>query len=213
MLENISNLGNGGAGTQGQEPGSVFAAIRELQGLNIELLAGVAANTKINLAAIRPEDTILKAINNNAGTLTDVTGTMSIDDPRAVGTITLSGVAAGQTVTVDGLVYTAVAGVAKNFTEFSIDGATDTLDAAALAAAITARENARDSQKVTATANAAVVTLKAVADGTAGNAIPLVKNGAGITVSGATLAGGTATGGVRSTGITNQLQLFWYNKK
>lgn len=213
MLEAISQLGAGGAGYQGQEPGSAYAAIRELQGLSIDLLAGVAANTKINVAAIRPEDTVLKALNNNAGTITDISGTVTIDDPRATGTITLSGVTAGQTVTVDGLVYTAVTGTAANFTQFSIDGATDTLDAAALAAAINARENARDTQKVTATPAAAVVTVRALADGTAGNSIPLVKNGAGITVSGAALAGGTATGGIRSTGVTNQVILFWFNKK
>lgn len=212
MLENTSQLGNGGAGMQGQGSGSAAAAIKELQGLSIELLAGTTANTKIALAAIRPEDTIVKALNNNAGTLTDITGTVSIDDPRAVGTITLSGVTAGQTVTVAGLVYTAVAGTAANSSEFSVAG-DDTADAAALAAAINARENARDTQKVTATSAVAVVTVKAVADGTAGNAIPLVKSGAGITLSGAVLAGGTATGGIRSTGATNQIILFWFNKK
>lgn len=212
MLENTSQLGNGGAGMQGQGSGSAAAAIKELQGLSIELLAGTTANTKIALAAIRPEDTIVKALNNNAGTLTDITGTVSIDDPRAVGTITLSGVTAGQTVTVDGRVYTAVAGTAANSSEFSVAG-DDTADAAALAAAINASENARDTQKVTATSAVAVVTVKAVANGTAGNAIPLVKSGAGITLSGAVLAGGTATGGIRSTGATNQIILFWFNKK
>ena len=212
MLETITHLGKGGAGMHGQGPGTAAAAIKELQGLSIELLAGAAANTKINVAAIRQEDTIVKALNNNAGTLTDITGTVSIDDPRAVGTITLSGVTAGQTVTVDGLVYTAVAGTAANSSEFSVAG-DDTADAAALAAAINARENARDTQKVTATSAVAVVTVKAVADGTAGNAIPLVKSGAGITLSGAVLAGGTATGGIRSTGATNQIVLFWFNKK
>jgi phage tail sheath gpL-like len=212
MLEKISQLGVGGAGMQGQEPGSAAAAIKELQGLSIELLAGAAANTKIAVAAIRPEDTILKAINNNAGTLTDITANVSIDDPRAVGTITLSGAAAGQTVTVAGVTYTAVAGVAANSSQFSVAG-DDTADATALAAAINASENGRDTQQVTATSAAGVVTVKAVADGTSGNAITLVKVGAGITVSGATLAGGTATGGIRSTGITNQIILHWFNKK
>ena len=213
MLENIANLGIGGAGLQGQEAGGAYAALKELQGLNITLLTGAAALTKLALAAIRPEDTIVAAINNNAGTLSDVTGTMTIVDPRATATITLSGVAAGQTVTVAGMVYTAVTGTAADSSKFSIDGATDALDATALAAAINAREAGRDTAQVVATANGAVVTVKALVDGTAGNALTLVKNGAGITVSGATFSGGTATGGVTSSGVTNQLLLFWYNKK
>lgn len=212
MLENVSKVGHGGAGGQGYGPGSVQAILTELQGLAIALLTGAGANTKIALAAIRPEDTILSAINNNAGTLTDITNTMSIVDPRATGTLTLSGVAADQTVTVAGKTYTAVDGVAANSSEFTVDG-DDTADAAALAAAINATENGRDLSQVTATSAAGVVTVKAIADGTAGNSIALTKSAAGVTLSGATLSGGTATGGVQSTGVTNQILLHWYNKR
>lgn len=210
-LETNSELGKGGSGMHGQAPGSAAAMLTELQGLAIELLGGQTTPTKHPLAAIRPEDTILKALNNAAGTLTDITANITIVDPRAVGTITLAAAVAGNTVTVNGLTYTAVTGAAADNTQFSVDG-TDTADATALAAAINDRE-ANSNYAVTATSALGVVTVKAVADGTAGNAITLAKVGAPVTLSGATLAGGTATGGFTSSSTTNQVILFWRNKK
>lgn len=211
MLQNLKNLGAGGAGFQGDGVASAVAALTELQGLTISLLAGADAGVKINVAALRPEDTLVAAINNNAGVLTDVLSTTSIVDVRASGTVTLTGAAAGQTATVAGLTYTAVTGTAANNTQFSISG-DDTADAAALAAAINARESNRTAQ-VTTTSALGVVTVRAVAEGTGGNAITLAKVGAGVAVSGATLAGGTATGGITVVGATNQVILIWFNKK
>jgi phage tail sheath gpL-like len=202
---------------RGVSPGQVsnvamLVALAELQGLSFSLLPGQSAGVKNPVTAIRPEDTILAAWNNSAGTITDVTGTTTILDTRAVATITLTSVAANDTVVVGGLSYKAVAGVAKDFTEFSVGG-TDTQDATALSAAINARENARDTSQVTATSATNVVTVKAVADGSAGNAVTLTKSGSGIAVSGATLSGGTATGGISTVGATNQVILIWANKK
>lgn len=210
----VKNLSAGGAGFHGDGPdlGKALAALVELQGLTFSLLAGAAANTTIALAAIRQEDTIVAALNNNAGTITDIKANVSINDCRANGTITLSGVTAGQTVNVNGVTYTAVAGAAANYNQFSIDG-NDTADAAALAAAINARE-ANYGNSVTASSNAGVVTVTATAEGTGPNAYVLTKSGAGITVSGAgTLTGGTVTGGIKSTSITNQVLLLWFNKR
>lgn len=217
MLENLNGLGVGGAKVSGGVTPNLATALAELQGLNILLLAGAAANTKINLAAIRSEDTIVAAFNNNAGTLTDITGTMSIDDTRASGTVSVGATAAGDTVTVAGLTYTLVANgtnvAAGDYTKVKV-GASATDCATNLAAAINARESRRNTaQQVTASAATTTVTVRAVVDGTAGNSIALAEVGNTFTVSGATLANGTATGGVRSTGVTNQIMLFWYNKR
>lgn len=118
-LQAISDLGKGGAGMHQQLDGGAYAALRELQGLTVSLLAGTTADTKINLAAIRQEDTVLAALNNNAGTITDITGTISVVDTHASGTITLATAVAGNTVTVNGHLYTAVAGTPASFAEFS----------------------------------------------------------------------------------------------
>ena len=113
---------------------------------------------------------------------------------KATGTITFATVLAGDTVTINGLVYTAVAGAKADNTEFSIDGS-DTVDAADLADSIVndARTGITDpALDVTATSSAAVVTVEETVGGTGGNSIDLASsNGARLAVSGATLTGGT----------------------
>lgn len=211
MFETNPDLGKGGTGLNGSGPGSLNAIITELQGFRLSLLAGANADTKIDLAAIRQEDTVVSALNNNAGVITDITGTISVTDCRASGTVTLTTAVAGNTVTINDNVYTAVAGTPADYSEFSID-TSDTAAAASLAAAINARESAGDGT-VTATSALGVVTVTAVAEGTGGNAITMTKVGAPIALSGAVLSGGTATGGIQSTGATDQVILFWFNKK
>jgi phage tail sheath gpL-like len=188
--------------------------LKELQGLTQSLLAGTTANTTIALAAIRAEDTILSALNNNAGTITDITANISINALKATGTVTCASVDAGDTVTIDGRVYTAIANGATpaNSAEFSVS-TTNTLCAANLVAAIIASEKNDTTSKVTASNAAGVVTITARAEGTGGNAITLTSSdGTDLAVSGATLSGGSATGGIKSTSITNQIILMWYNK-
>lgn len=215
-LENISNLGKGGAGLQGQGPGSAHKAIKELQGLQISLVTGGAANAKLALAAITPRDTLVAVFNNNAGTLTDVTANATIADNRAAGTVTLASAGtAGDTVSVAGLTYTLVAAntvVAPQDKSKVKIGATAADTAANFLAALLAREASRDVTKVTASRNAAVVTVTAVAGGTEGNALALVEVGNSFTISGATLTGGAATGGVQVTSVTNQLIVHWFKK-
>lgn len=211
-LEALSKLGIGGTGLNGQGAESVFAALREVQGLTMSVLAGAAANTKINLAAIRSEDTIVGALNNNAGTITDIKADVMVEDVRASGTVTFTGAAvADETITVNGKVYTAKAAVTDTMTQFPVT-ATVATAAAALAAAINARE-ANALNEVTASSNAGVVTVRATAEGTGGNAITLVEGATNVAVSGAVLSGGTATGGIKSSSITNQVILLWFNKK
>ncbi len=215
MLENLKNLGSGGAGLVPGVSPNLVTALTELQGLTISVLAGAGANTKINVAALRSEDTILAALNNNAGTITDVTGSVTIEDVRASGTVSVGTVAAGDTVSVAGLTYTLVSNptvIAQgDYSKVKV-GASATECAANLAAAINAREANRN-QVVLASAATTTVTVRAVAEGTGGNSVALAETGNTFTISGATLAGGTATGGIKVSSITNQVLLFWFNKK
>lgn len=116
------------------------------------------------------------------------TTNIELGSVTATGTVTLSttGPAADDTVTIGGNVLTFVAANPGPM-EVLIGG---TLGATAtnLANAINDLTNALG---VTATANAGVVTVSANAPGTGGNAITLAKNGDNIAVSGASLAGGT----------------------
>lgn len=115
------------------------------------------------------------------------TGTESApsNPAQASGTATLVSVAAGDTLTLAGVTFTASAtdGTGQNF----LQTGTDTVDAAALAAAIN-----RYSQQTHCSATSAtnVVTITALDYGTGGNAITLAETGTTITVSGATLANG-----------------------
>lgn len=108
----------------------------------------------------------------------------------ATGTVTLASVLAADTVTVNNVVYTAVAGVKANNTQFSIDGS-DTVDAADLVDSITNDTRQGTLADLTATNAAGVVTFTSTAVGAAGNAVTLVSSdGTRLAVSGATLAGG-----------------------
>jgi len=119
---------------------------------------------------------------------------------KASGTVTIAGVLAADTVTVNGLVYTAVAGVKADNTEFSIDG-TDTASATDLADSITNDTRVgTESLDQDATSAAAVVTISAKLIGPDGNNITLASsNGARLAVSGATLTGGVDGAGAPFT--------------
>jgi len=109
----------------------------------------------------------------------------------AKGTIVVVGIVATETVTVNSLVYTAVAGAKSGNTQFSID-TSDTATATDLAASI----NSRDGAAVTAVQQLNAILLKADTLGTGGNSFTLAETvtDAGTTISGATFAGAEATG-------------------
>lgn len=204
------------------------SVLKELQNLNIDVVDGAAAGTKMNIAAMRPGDTIKQAIvlaDTWAPPVSDLAN-LTIQDTKASGTITVSGnPAADDTVTVNGVVYTWKApGNLTQKNHVKITTGDNNAMAASLAAAINVYENRYESQlngdaqrvaKVIATAASNVVTVKSLADGTAGNSYTLAKSGSNVTVSGSgTLSGGTATGGIKSTTDLSAatLLVIWYKK-
>jgi len=116
---------------------------------------------------------------------------------KATGTATCASVIAGDTITINGLIYTAVAEVKSNNTEFSIDtGNNETATDLADSISNDTRIGTDDTDiRTSGTAISAVVTITTEAGGISGNSITLSETGGRITLSGATLTGGAATGG------------------
>jgi len=109
----------------------------------------------------------------------------------ASGTLTLVSAIATDAITIGTTTFTATSTPTLS-TDWEIDGASDALDAASLAAAINAHTTVN--QIVTASVASNVVTITAKQKGVVGNFIPLSSADATITASAAFLAGGT--GGV-----------------
>ena len=109
---------------------------------------------------------------------------------KATGSINFSAVpTAGDTVTVNGVTYTFIAGASAG-TDINIKGSA-ALQATELAAVLNASVNANISV-ATYTANGAVVNVEYDTAGTGGNAFTLAENSSAIVVSGPYLIGGTA---------------------
>jgi hypothetical protein len=116
--------------------------------------------------------------------------TWEISNVKASGTATLTSAVATDAVTINGLLYTAVAGAPADATEFSIDTG-DTEAAASLANAINTDVRVGTvASGVTATSALGVVTISAAESGIEGNTITTVSADATIVMSGATLSGG-----------------------
>jgi len=173
---------------------------------NVAMLFGTTPLTRATLAATGVTETfpvkrglyyqlgrttsILEGVRNvSSVTVSDNTGA------KAAGTITFAGQpAALDTVTINGHLITFVSG-APGANESGIGG---TL--AITAQALRSLLNSSPSQyQVVVTGAAAVLTLTALAGGTEGNSIALLKSGTNPTLSGAVLSGGTAGGAVPTT--------------
>ena len=142
--------------------------------------------TAVSASAVVTITTDVAGTAGNAITLVSSDGTTLA--VSGSGTLT-SGVSA-DTVTINGLLYTAVAGARANNTQFSTDTGNDET-ATDLAAAITADIRAGTLNDVRAVSASAVVTLTTNVSGTAGNAVTLVTSDAGtLAISGATFSGG-----------------------
>ncbi len=206
---------------------NVQGAVRELQGQTVSLLAGDSAATKIDLAAIRLEDTVQSVLHHTASAaIADLTGEVSIFDTRATGTVTLVSVVAGDFVEVDGQRFEAIDGETLGANsgrantgvyKFGL-GANDNEAAANLNAAMEQFYGFQNPTGVNSSVATNVVTVQARVEGAFGNAITLVEStsSARITVSGATLTGGTDTGGIELSGTDttgDQLVVTWYDKR
>jgi hypothetical protein len=211
MLQKLNWLGFGGTGI----PEALPRAIAELQGFTISgPLAGVGANAFIAVPGIDPWDTVMKALLFTAGVPSDITGNVTIVDRRASATLTLTGVAVGDTVSVNGKTYTFVSApaITVNLAPYQIPlGVTDAASATSLAVAVMSGD-----ATITAVPNSNTVTVYNKTPGTAGNgaAVSVAGSNGHIATSGATLANGSDTQGIRiSTATTgNTVVLFWYNK-
>lgn len=106
----------------------------------------------------------------------------------ASATLTLVSAIATDAITIGTITMTATSTPTTNL-HWEIDGASDTLDAASLAAAINA--NPTLSKVVVATSATNVVTVTALVKGVVGNQIPISSADATITASAAFLEGGT----------------------
>jgi phage tail sheath gpL-like len=134
----------------------------------------------------------VKAANVNVSTSTD-------SPVRASATATLVSVPADDSITINGVTFTAKASPSGE-EQFSQAGSNDD-DAAALAAKINAHSTL--SKQVYATSSSNVVTITAHAYGSAANSIALSESGTSITLSAATLENGA--GGSEEQGSTYNL--------
>jgi hypothetical protein len=124
------------------------------------------------------------------------------DAVAASGTVTLVSAVATNTVTIGKVVFTFTSTPSVSTStaqDVEVDGADDTADAAALAAAI--NTNAASSAIVYATSALGVVSVTSRVPGLIGNQIALAKSGAPITVSATYLAGGTGGAGSLGTAL------------
>ena len=118
----------------------------------------------------------------------------------ATGTFTGTSVVATNTVTINGVTFTAVASGATG-NQFNIGG-TDTITMANLAAAVNGSVSALISGYVTATSASNVATVTAAHNGVLGNLVTIASGQGTIVASGATLTGGTeATANVYHFGL------------
>jgi hypothetical protein len=210
MLQNIARLGFGGLGIPTEMP----KAIAELQGLTVNVLTGVAANTQIAVPGIEAWDTILTAIMFAGGVPSDITGNASIVDRRASATLTIGAVAAGDSITIAGKTYFFVSGPSAigslNPSEIPV------LPTAAGIATTMANVIMSNDSRLYASAAGSVVKVFWRVLGAVGNAATLsvANSNVHVTASGANFAGGTDTQAVSFNSDTtgNKVLLAWYNK-
>lgn len=163
-----------------------------------QALAGHEVNGTVALlttpSAVQATGTVTFSGAATAADTVTIAGTaLTATKKNATGTITCASVANNDTVTIQGVVFTAKTSPSATVPTQWARGGTNTADAAALVACVNAY--APTNALVTATNSAGVVTLRAVTAGTAANSYTLASSdGATLAVSGATLAGGAAAG-------------------
>lgn len=195
-LETIDAL----AAANAYAPANLGKLLTELQGLRVSVVDGAAAGTKMNIADMREEDTILAAIvlADTWAAPTDDKDNITIQSTKASGTITISstGPLNDETFVVNGVTYTFKT-TPSAATHVKIGGTTSiTLDN--LVTTVNAYETRRsggsfNEPRVTATkTSSTVVTITATDDG-AGNGPVVTDTGDTITVANSGTASVTAT--------------------
>lgn len=184
----------GGSGLGDQLP----KIVRELSGFTPSVVAGAAAGTKMNIAAMRLEDTILAVLigTDAGGAWVDDVANCTIQATKATGTFTVSGNPTdAQTFIIGRYTYTFKTTPAA-LGDVKITLGDNTAMAAAVRDAVNYMENrylgsVQNTAQIVATASAGVVTLTGVVDG-AGNG-PAVTNSAHAVVTNNTTADVSAT--------------------
>jgi len=140
---------------------------------------------------------LLNAIAAGSVETSQVTVQRSSTNPVAASAVfTLTSAVATDTVTIGTVTMTATS-TPTLATHWEIDGASDTLDAASLAAAINA--NTTLNKVVAATSSGAAVTVKALQKGLVGNQVPVASAGGTIAITGGAAFLTSGTGGSDST--------------
>lgn len=144
-------------------------------GATISYTTGATAGSEVVSGTVAAASVQIQSGTSTATQIKAALDAATISAVKASGTVTFGSPSNGDTVTIDGIVFTKAASASGlNFTII-----TD------LTAAIVA--NCPD---VTATDNGTVVTVTAINPGVLGNAIAMSKTGSALTLSGATLASG-----------------------
>jgi phage tail sheath gpL-like len=161
-------------------------------------IASIVKDTSADKEGIISLANFLRAgVGGNANMSVDAQYNASAAPVAASGTLTLVSAIATDAITIGTQTFT-FSSTPANENQVEVDGASDTADAAALAAAINAHSVM--GQIVSASSALGVVTITALQKGVVGNMIALSSADATITASAATLTGGT--GGACSASVT-----------
>lgn len=160
-------------------------------------VADFAVDSSCDIEGLQGLRNLLDAASSSHEPLTCDLQYSTVDPVAASGTLTVVSAIATDSVTIGTITLTATSNPTTDL-HWEIDGASDTLDAASLAAAVNA--NPTLSKVVVATSTTNVVTITALQKGLVGNQIPVSAAGGTITASGSFLASGT--GGATSAAKT-----------
>lgn len=184
----------------GTDTKALEAAVKELQGLTVTVVAGATASTAMAVPALRLEDTLIAALitTDAGGAAANDVANMTIQSTAAFGTITISGNPVDADVfTVNDTVYTFKT-TPTDTAQVKITAGDNTAMALAAANAINTYETryvepgGYRKPAVVATASAGVVTVTGVVDGV-GNGVVLTGTTTVLAASGTTTASATLT--------------------
>ncbi len=163
------------------------------------------ANGQVSVKYLYADEPAVGSVTIDTTDATHATGTITLSsavaNTFATNTAQCTSVIAGNTVTINELVYTAVDGARANDTQFSADG-TDDNCATDLAAAVNGDTRPGTLGDVSASATTDTVTLTTDVLGIGGDAITLSQTGGTITLGGATFSGGVDADFIIVDGLT-----------